>query len=307
MAWGGKNIVKPYYDEAILNQLKTYPEITNLSSELKSVFPFLSQKHLSPAVGVSISLVNSYRGYKGVNGDKINELVRMVDEGRDPLVEHFVRIMTHINALKIEGDHKKRSELKPFMQMVSAIEGDMSLLGCLQEKCNVQLDKMMRLSHSYAERLSVWQTYERKMLLRYKEMQEQVKAVAACPLAIFERVKHVCKLKDCANCGIDVTEAPKQCSKCKLPYYCSRACQGQHWKQGHKHFCVPVAEQKIKRLPCITDYSMGKSTRCAVCLELCVMKIKILKCGHFLHARCASLVALFCNAKVCPICRIDFD
>merc|ERR1711966_249074 len=41
--------------------------------------------------------------------------------------------------------------------------------------------------------------------------------------------------KCCAYCLVPVAK-PSICSKCKLTYYCGRACQRNHWKV-HKHEC----------------------------------------------------------------------
>ena len=43
----------------------------------------------------------------------------------------------------------------------------------------------------------------------------------------------------CAYCGKDVQpgEKFKQCSKCKAQWYCSKACQVEAWKAGHKKDC----------------------------------------------------------------------
>lgn len=40
----------------------------------------------------------------------------------------------------------------------------------------------------------------------------------------------------CVNCGVDI-EKVLRCSKCKLPTYCNRECQKQHWKLTHKREC----------------------------------------------------------------------
>ena len=32
----------------------------------------------------------------------------------------------------------------------------------------------------------------------------------------------------------------KSCSRCKQVYYCSKECQLQHWKNGHKNVCKPA-------------------------------------------------------------------
>ena len=42
------------------------------------------------------------------------------------------------------------------------------------------------------------------------------------------------KYSICYMCG---TWCPMKCSQCELVAYCSKACQKQHWKQGHKEIC----------------------------------------------------------------------
>ena len=39
----------------------------------------------------------------------------------------------------------------------------------------------------------------------------------------------------CEGCGQE--GADKRCSGCMESWYCSIACQRQHWKAGHKHKC----------------------------------------------------------------------
>jgi len=44
----------------------------------------------------------------------------------------------------------------------------------------------------------------------------------------------------CTNCGIDESYPDievKKCSRCKTVQYCSRSCQEEHWKCGHKSRC----------------------------------------------------------------------
>jgi MYND finger len=40
---------------------------------------------------------------------------------------------------------------------------------------------------------------------------------------------------ECDACGIK--HPSKQCAKCKCTFYCSKACQRKHWKEGHKEVC----------------------------------------------------------------------
>ena len=49
----------------------------------------------------------------------------------------------------------------------------------------------------------------------------------------------------CAGCGAEQPatggEEFKKCASCRVPLYCSKACQKAHWKAGHKRECVPAA------------------------------------------------------------------
>ena len=45
-------------------------------------------------------------------------------------------------------------------------------------------------------------------------------------------------LTECSNCGGH--EFPlSNCLRCKISFYCGKACQLQHWNDGHKLFCIP--------------------------------------------------------------------
>ena len=41
----------------------------------------------------------------------------------------------------------------------------------------------------------------------------------------------------CANCGSGEKEQLKACARCKAFHYCSKKCQVEHWKDGHKVDC----------------------------------------------------------------------
>jgi len=52
----------------------------------------------------------------------------------------------------------------------------------------------------------------------------------------------------CDCCGKDRREVEGglfRCTKCKLSYYCSPACQQKQWKEGHKKCCLSPGEIKI--------------------------------------------------------------
>ena len=46
----------------------------------------------------------------------------------------------------------------------------------------------------------------------------------------------------CAGCRASELEAQlMSCGRCRMKWYCSRACQKAHWKLGHKLYCVQVS------------------------------------------------------------------
>ena len=57
--------------------------------------------------------------------------------------------------------------------------------------------------------------------------------------AVMRQLESIGK-KSCAHChksADDVTGALKQCSKCKAMWYCSKECQVEAWKMGHRADC----------------------------------------------------------------------
>ena len=48
-------------------------------------------------------------------------------------------------------------------------------------------------------------------------------------------------LCDNACCGVELIAPLLRCSKCRVMYYCCRACQRQAWKAGHKLECGQVS------------------------------------------------------------------
>ena len=54
-------------------------------------------------------------------------------------------------------------------------------------------------------------------------------------------------LMACSNCGIQELDLLR-CGQCKSEFYCSKVCQKQHWKKGHKETCMAIiclGEQSI--------------------------------------------------------------
>lgn len=112
---------------------------------------------------------------------------------------------------------------------------------------------------------------------------------------------------ECANCALprdNPTHTLKSCSRCKLVWYCSTACQTQHWKQGgrHKRFCVAVEA----RIPAnkVEVTAPPSENDCVVCMDsLGSGTIETLACGHTLHVACVKCIKHFSALRACPVCR----
>lgn len=55
------------------------------------------------------------------------------------------------------------------------------------------------------------------------------------------------EMEMCNNCKVtkfvSVDGRMKRCSRCKAKLYCSKECQIQDWKNGHKHYCKSVTDE----------------------------------------------------------------
>ena len=102
---------------------------------------------------------------------------------------------------------------------------------------------------------------------------------------------------NCANCG--TPDPPSKCGRCKTTDYCNVFCQKQHWKDGHKKWCIAVEDRKPfeveKRLP---------GEVCAICLEVMTTNMK-LSCEHSYHQACVVSLRKF-GIQMCPVCRAGF-
>jgi hypothetical protein len=94
--------------------------------------------------------------------------------------------------------------------------------------------------------------------------------------------------KECANCTASEGVTLSSCSRCKLVYYCSKACQTQHWQGGgHKKFCIPVGDRRpdAGKASCSTI----QVDACAICLELMLsVESLTLACLHVFHEACPT-------------------
>lgn len=44
--------------------------------------------------------------------------------------------------------------------------------------------------------------------------------------------------RSCASCGVNEEDARlMKCAGCEMKWYCSKKCQKEHWKLGHKIYC----------------------------------------------------------------------
>jgi TPR repeat/MYND finger/Ring finger domain/Sel1 repeat len=104
-------------------------------------------------------------------------------------------------------------------------------------------------------------------------------------------------LRECSNCAVFGVPL-LACGRCMLVRYCSRDCQKQHYKNGHKKECIAVADRK----PDYTVNPIGKEqTMCSICL--CIMETEecVLPCGHKFHVTCVQ--ELRKHSLQCPLCR----
>jgi len=122
-------------------------------------------------------------------------------------------------------------------------------------------------------------------------------------------------LKDCANCG--TTGAKLTCAKCKATHYCCKACETQHWKNGHRALCVTPEERRPGRPRIVAPGEDGRHRRsaraadvecnsgeCPICLgSLTDGTLCILPCKHEFHGNCVEELRKQGVQQVCPLCR----
>mmetsp|Transcript_4118 Transcript_4118/g.7961 ORF Transcript_4118/g.7961 Transcript_4118/m.7961 type:complete len:193 (+) Transcript_4118:95-673(+) len=127
-------------------------------------------------------------------------------------------------------------------------------------------------------------------------------------------------VKECANC--ETVGAHLTCAKCKATSYCSKACQKQHWKNGHKELCLTPEERRPQTLASrefgeITCNLRGAEEnggdgemKCPVCLDsLSGGAVCTLPCKHTFHLECIDQLRKqdVGSQKVCPLCRTAFS
>ena len=130
--------------------------------------------------------------------------------------------------------------------------------------------------------------------------------------------------RECAECGAPEGTVPTMilhlsCNKCKITFYCSRACQASHWKTGgHKEHCV-TPEQRSRAAQEKAAAAVAKSNKskagaaaaeeaeCPICLELLSVNLPVqtLPCSHIFHVACVARLRSFSIQQVCPSCRAE--
>ena len=150
--------------------------------------------------------------------------------------------------------------------------------------------------------------------------------------------------EECGRCGRLPTAGEKfhVCARCRQVVYCSKTCQKNSWKGGHKSTCVrledqqPVKSQKVTTTPAETkkptkpsqvsaggaaaeeptgrvtpmvdpntgeEASFGKDDDCSICLDKLVKPVK-LPCGHWYCKECIEKLRQSASAQnSCPVCR----
>jgi len=104
---------------------------------------------------------------------------------------------------------------------------------------------------------------------------------------------------ECGNCTGSV--AGLMCGRCAHTFYCSKACQKEHWKAGHNKSCVPLES----RHPCFQHHVHEDGEECSVCLAGVTPATACkLPCSHTFHVDCvAELRKHAKGSAACPLCR----
>lgn len=246
-------------------------------------------------------VIEMYKDYTGENCVPLREIVRLYETKFIPLSEMVYLMLKRRYSKKKEVDVLK-----------------LRILQCAPSQTSVLLESLRR----HEAQRDMLDVTERSLHSKFTELDAMVSAVGSTSSCALKTAKTVCVGKECANCLIPLTHGSMRCSRCKAAHYCGEACQKQHWKEGHKRFCEPVAARVVKPQPhkctgCKKDFCNGSKfmasfeKTCPVCLDPLLAKefmtkTRVLPCGHELHLKCSHLVSVYCDSKTCPLCRASF-
>ena len=245
-------------------------------------------------------VIELYKSYAGKNSVPLREIVRLYETKFLPLSELVFRVM--------KRRLQTKKEIEVLKERILQWKEPPSVLVAAVRRHESQRD--------------MFDVTERSLNVKFTELECMVTAVASTSICALRTAKTVCMGKECSNCMTPLTEGSMRCSRCKAAHYCGEACQKQHWKDGHKRFCEPVAARIVKPEPhkchgCKKEYCNGSKfmatfeKTCPVCLDPLLAKdfmtkTRVLPCGHEMHQKCTFLVSVYCVSKTCPMCRAPF-
>ena len=88
-----------------------------------------------------------------------------------------------------------------------------------------------------------------QLLSSLKSILEGTKKASAFAVVQHESVTGVL-LRHCATYGIDEQQKRlMRCARCQMKWYCSKTYQREHWKLGHKLYCVQVQRPVLLQNP----------------------------------------------------------
>jgi tetratricopeptide (TPR) repeat protein len=84
---------------------------------------------------------------------------------------------------------------------------------------------------------------------------------------------------ECDGCG--QRNPAHKCSRCKCAFYCSTACQRQHWNREHKKACIPF-EKRVPVIPQMEEsLVIPLNSECGICFEEPIKQPVVLQdCRH---------------------------
>jgi len=129
-----------------------------------------------------------------------------------------------------------------------------------------------------------------------------------------KKAAHQPDAEECSNC--ETVGAKLKCSNCRVSRYCNKACQLQHWKDGHKEMCVTPEKRRPQTMTSDSSWNPRGAQddkegdgddECPVCLEsLSDCAVCVLPCKHTLHLECIDKLRKHGVGLQCPLCRTSF-